>query len=199
MNIISFLNRTGDKRHYYYDYGRKAGQRPAMGIFTYTKPKNQAQKNHNKQALDLIEVKKSQSIIEQQSIGTAYVPPHKFKANFLEYYAEYVEKNKTDSNRALQNSFAHFKEFIGRDFISPIEITENLCKEFRKYLLAKLNGETPQGYYARFKWVLNAATKDKYFQDNPTEEVSAIANPVTTLKEHLEVEEYLALIYCLTL
>ncbi|TWV98000.1 site-specific integrase [Chitinophaga pinensis] len=194
MNIGSYLNRKKDKRIYYYDYGRGPGKRPAVGVFTYTKPQNQTQKNHNKQVLDLIEVKKSQTIIEQQSIGTAYIPPHKFKANFLDYYEEYVEQNKVDGNRALQNSFTQFKEFIKRDFISPIDITENICKEFRKYLLAKYNGETPQGYYTRFKWVLNAATKDKYYQENPTEDVSAIANPSTTLKENLEVEEYLALI-----
>lgn len=194
MKIGSYLNRTKDKRIYYYDYGRLPGQRPAIGVFTYTKPKNQTEKNHNKQALELIDVKKSQTIIEQQSIGSAYIPPHKFKGNFLEYYAEYVDKNKTDGNRALQNSFKQFKEFVGRSFVSPVDITENLCKEFRKFLLAKFKGETPQGYYARFKWVLNAATKDKYFQVNPTDEVAAIPNPSTTLKENLEVEEYLILV-----
>jgi len=145
MNIIKRTNSKGDKITFYYDYGRKAGQRPSTGIFIYSKPKTQAEKNHNKQALDLLEVKKSQNIIEQQSIGTAYIPPHKFKGNFLEYYAEYVDKNKTDGNRALQNSFKQFKEFVGRSFVSPVDITENLCKEFRKFLLAKFKGETPQG------------------------------------------------------
>lgn len=194
MNIISFLNRTGDKRHYYYDYGRKAGQRPAMGIFTYTKPKNQAQKNHNKQALDLIEVKKSQAIIEQQSIGTAYIPVHKFKANFLDYYNDYVEENKRKKNRALENSLLQFKEFLGSEYISPIDITEDLCRRFRQHLLDKYTGETPMGYFARFKRIIKAATDDKYFTLNPAAKVSAKANPSITLKENLEVEEYLALL-----
>lgn len=194
MNVISFLNRKGDKRNYYYDYGRKPGQRPAMGIFTYTKPKNQAQRNHNKQALDLIEVKKSQSIIEQQSIGTAYIPPHKFKANFLEYYEEYVEKNKRKKNRALENSLTQFREFLACDWLSPVDITEDLCKRFRQHLLDNYTGETPMGYFARFKRVINAACDDKYFLTNPVAKLPAKPNPSSTLKEHLEVEEYLTLL-----
>lgn len=47
-------NRKKDKRIYYYDYGRGPGKRPAVGVFTYTKPQNQTQKNHNKQVLDLL-------------------------------------------------------------------------------------------------------------------------------------------------
>ncbi|QHS59924.1 hypothetical protein [Chitinophaga agri] len=109
MKIGSYLNRTKDKRIYFYDYGRKPGQRPGLGVFTYAKPKTQTEKNHNKQVLDLIEVKKSQTIIEQQSIGTAYIPQHKFKANFLDYYEEYIEQHKVDGNRALQNSFKPLK------------------------------------------------------------------------------------------
>lgn len=54
MNIGSYLNRKKDKRIYYYNYGRGPGKRPAVGVFTYTKPQNQTQKNHNKQVLDLL-------------------------------------------------------------------------------------------------------------------------------------------------
>ncbi|RBL91047.1 phage integrase SAM-like domain-containing protein [Chitinophaga flava] len=96
-------------------------------------------------------VKKNEKTIEQQAIGSAYIPPHKFKANFLDYYDEYVEKNKRDGNRHLSNSFAQFKEFLKKDFISPIEVTENLCKEFRCYWLDEYTGETPGGYFTRFK------------------------------------------------
>ncbi|NLR80438.1 phage integrase SAM-like domain-containing protein [Chitinophaga eiseniae] len=74
------------------------------------------------------------------------------------------------------NSFAHFKAFLGKDFISPVEITENICKRFRRYLLDKFNGDTPSNYYSRFKWVIKAATTDKYFITNPTEEVPAQSN-----------------------
>jgi len=194
MNIFERVNTKGDKIIFYYDFGRGKGQRPSTGIFIYTRPKDQIQRNHNKQALALLETKKSQIIIEQQSIGSMFIPQHKFKANFLDYYEEYVENHKSADNRHLPCSLTKFKLFVNRDFIAPIEITEDFCKRFRKYLLDHLTGETPQNYFARFKWVINAATKDKYFHQNPTDDVSAKANPSVVLKENLEADEYLQLL-----
>ncbi len=194
MNIVKRPNAKGDKITFYYDFGRGAGQRPSTGVFIYAKPKDQIQRAHNKEALALIETKKSQCIIESQAIGSAYIPKHKFKENFVDYYEEYLELNKRNGNRHLKNSFSQFKLFINSDFIAPIEITENFCKRFRQFLLDKYTGETPGGHYARFKWVVNAATKDGYFQHNPTEDVAAKFNPSAQLKENLEVNEYLSLL-----
>jgi integrase len=194
MNLLKRPNKKGDKITFYYDLGRDPGQRPSTGIFIYAKPKDQLQRNHNKEALALLETKKSQLIIEKQSIGTNYIPTHKFKANFLEYYEEYVELNKRKRNRHLKNSLKQFKLFIDKDFIAPVDITENFCKRFRQFLLDKFTGETPGGYYARFKWVVNAATSDGYFQKNPTENIFAKSNPSTAMKENLEVDEYLQLL-----
>jgi integrase len=194
MNILKRPNRSGDKIMYYYDFGRGAGQRPSTGIFIYSKPKDQIQRNHNKEALALLETKKSQLILEKQAIGSAFIPSHKFRPNFLEYYEEYVNQNKRKGNRHLFNSLKQFKLFIKGDFIAPIEITENFCKRFRQFLLDKFTGETPGGYYARFKWVVNAATSDGYFTKNPTEKVFAKSNPSARLKENLEIDEYLMLL-----
>jgi integrase len=194
MNIIKRKNKKGTKITFYYDYGRGPGQRPSTGLFIYTNPKNQIEKNHNKQELLLLETKKSQLTIEQQAVGSAYIPAHKFKSNFIEYFEEYVTLNKRKGNRHLSNSLKQFKLFINKNFISPVDITENFCKRFRQFLLDKFTGETPGGYYARFKWVINAAESDGYFQKNPTACVFAKSNPSVRLKENLEVNEYLKLL-----
>lgn len=194
MNILERPNKKGDKIYFLYDYGRGPGQRPATGIFVYTNPKDQIQKNHNKEALKLLEVKKSQATIDQQAIGSAFIPAHKFKANFLEYYEEYVKLNTRKGNRHLVNSLAQFKLFIKKDFIAPIDITENFCKRFRQYLLDKFTGETPGNYYSRFKWAVSAAESDGYFQKNPSEKVHSKSNPSSKLKENLEIDEYLKLL-----
>gem|GEM_PF-2881927 len=62
---------------------------------------------------------KSQLIIKQQAVGSAFIPAHKFKASFLEYYEEYVKFNKRKGNRYLSNSLKQFKAFIKSDFIFP--------------------------------------------------------------------------------
>lgn len=194
MNILKRSNRKGDKITFYYDFGRGAGQRPSTGVFIYTRPKDQIQKNHNKEALALLEIKKSQLTIEQQAIGSAFIPSHKFKSNFLEYFDEYVKQNSRKGNRHLKNSLGQFKLFINVDYISPTDITENFCKRFRQYLLDKYTGETPGNYYSRFKWVVNAATSDGYFQKNPTAGVFSKSNPSVRLKDNLEASEYLQML-----
>lgn len=194
MNIGERLNAKGDKILYFYDYGRGKGQRPSTGLFTYVKAKNPAEKQHNMETKALLEVKRGQAILDQQAVGTGYIPQHKFKANFLDYFEEYAKANMRTGNRHLQNSLVQFRKFIKKDFVAPLEITENLAKRFRRYLLDNFNGETPLNYFARFKWVVNAATSDGYFREPPTEKVIAQSNPSTTLKENLEVEEYLQLL-----
>jgi integrase len=194
MNLLRRPNKKGDKIMFYYDYGRGPGQRPSTGIYIYENPKNQIEKNHNNQALALLETKKSQLTIEQQAVGSAFIPTHKFKSNFLDYYEEYVKLNRRSGNRHLANSLTQFKLFVCKDFISLVDITENFCKRFRQFLLDKYNGETPSGYYTRFKWVVNAAESDGYFQKNPTDKVPAKSNPSAKLKENLEAEEYIRLL-----
>lgn len=194
MNFIERLNTKGDKITFYYDYGRGAGQRPSTGVFIYAKPKTPIEKAHNKEALALLDVKKSEAIIDRQAIGTAYVPKHKFKENFFEYYEDYVKAHKVQGNRHLEGSLKNLRIFVGKDFLHPMTINENFCRNFRKHLLDRFNGETPANYYSRFRWVLNAATADGYFKANPTEKVFAKGNPSVEFKENLEVEEYIQLV-----
>ncbi|MEZ2442820.1 hypothetical protein AB6805_13945 [Chitinophaga sp. RCC_12] len=92
------------KIYYYYDLGRGKGQRPAMGIFTYVNPKTQIERNHNKETKQLLEVKKGQATLDRQAIGTPFIPKHKLRENFLNYYAEYVKKNKRENNKHLYYS-----------------------------------------------------------------------------------------------
>ncbi|HEX9509465.1 MAG TPA: phage integrase SAM-like domain-containing protein [Puia sp.] len=131
MNIVKRKNSKGDKAYFFAEYGRKAGERLATGIFIYTSPKDRIERNHNKEALKLIATKKTELLLEQQAIGSGFIPAHKFKANFLDYYQEYVAKNKRKGNRHRSNSLTQFRLFLKSDFISAIDITENLCKRFR--------------------------------------------------------------------
>lgn len=186
--------RNGQKIYYTLEWGKGPGERIATGIYTYAKPKEQLQKNHNKEALAILETKKSQLTLERQAIGTGHIPSHKFKANFLDYYKEYVDNNKRKGNRHLKNSLDQFKAFVKKSFLAPIEITENLCERFRQYLLDRFNGDTPANYYAKFKKVLKAATKEGYYNNSPTEEVAAKSSPITELKENLEADEYIQLL-----
>lgn len=196
MSITIAIKPSRDKQKnwYYFEWGKEADQRRAAHIFTYVKPENQTQKNHNKEALAILELKKSQMTLERQAIGTGHIPTHKFKNNFLDYYLEYVKNNLQDNNRHLANSLTQFKEFLKKDHIAPIDITENLCVRFRKHLLDRFNGDTPSNYFACFKTVMKTAAKEGYFRLSPAADVQAKCNPPKTVKEHLEADEYIKLL-----
>ena len=179
-----------DKIYYSLEWGRTAGQRRSTGIFTYSKPQNQLEKNHNKEALSILNTKKSQMILEMQSINSGYIPQHKLKNNFLDYYTEYIKTNSRIGNRHLATSLISFKKFIGKDFISPIDINDNFCERFRRYLLDNFNGETPANYFSRFKRVLEAAKKDGYFKISPAEYLACKTKLNKKVKDILEADEY---------
>lgn len=194
MNIVKRKNSKGDRAYFTIEYGRGHGERMATGIFIYTRPRNQIEKNHNKEALILVDTRKSELQLERQATGTSFIPTHKFKANFLDYYQEFADANVRMGKRHLKNSLTQFKLFVAKGFIPPVDITENLCLRFRQYLLDNFTGETPANYFSEFKKVIRAATKDSYRRNNPVEGVNSKTNPSKRLKENLEADEYIKLL-----
>ncbi|TMI63635.1 MAG: site-specific integrase [Bacteroidetes bacterium] len=192
--ITKNVSRNRKKTWYTLEWGKAAGQRIATGIFTYNNPKDLIEKNHNKESLAILKTKQAHMILENQAIGSGYIPKHKLKTNFLEYYEEYVKTNSRTGSRHLLCSLAYFKEFMNKDYVAPIEITETVCERFRSYLLQKLNGETPADYFYKFKKVLKAAKADGYFINSPAEMIKAKVKPNKKKKELLEPDEYIQLI-----
>jgi integrase/recombinase XerD len=182
------------KVRYTIEWGKGAGQRITTGIFTYANPKNASEKNHNKESLAILENRKSKMILDRQSIGSNYIPSHKIKSNFLDFYNDYVKKNARVGSRHLPASQTQFKKYLKTDFVSASDITEDTCESFRSYLLKNYNGETPANYFREFKRVIKAAKKNGYFIDNPAEDIQSRENPNRKRKEVLESEEWTKLI-----
>lgn len=105
------LSRDHSKIFYSFEWGKKAGQRIATGVFTYVHPANTTQKKYNNEAHRLLEVKKSQLILDALSVGSDFTPSYRVECNFLDYYKNYVEHNKTFGNRHLECSYYQFRRF----------------------------------------------------------------------------------------
>lgn len=188
------LSRDHSKIFYSFEWGKKAGQRIATGVFTYAHPANRDQKKYNKEALKALEVKKSQLILDALSVGSDFVPSYRFEGNFLNYYRDYVVHNRAFGNRHLECSYSQFRQFIRLNYLPPKDVTEELCSKFQKYLLSHFNGETPSSYYAKFKKVLKAATKEGYFKVSPSQDLPVKANKNAIRKNNLEADEYIRLL-----
>jgi integrase/recombinase XerD len=192
MNIIfaKRLSRDKEKVHYSLEWGKGAGQRVSTGVYTYLKPINHIQKIHNKEAILILEMKRSQMILDRQAVGSGYIPQHKIKNNFFDYYADFVKLNQRKGNRHLGQSLNSFKKFTGKNYISAVEINETLCERFRRYLLDRFNGETPANYFSRFKQVLDGARKDGYFKVSPAMGLASKTKSNFRVKDILEADEY---------
>ena len=111
IKIVPRLSRNKEKLYYTVSWGMDAGQRIATGIFTFTHPINSLQQKHNKEALHFLEIKRSQLSLDRQAIGTAVLPAHRLKANFLDFYEDFVTSNRQIGNRHLEGSLPHLKSF----------------------------------------------------------------------------------------
>jgi addiction module HigA family antidote len=132
-------------------------------------------------------------ILDHNSVGANYVPSFKIKNNLFDYYEEFVRKNMLYANRSLEGSLMRFKKFRGKEFISATKISENVCKRYRDYLVKNFNGETPQGYFMRFKRVMKNAAKEGYNRTSPAEDIAAKKGANQKKKEILDEEEYFKL------
>ncbi len=57
--VTPLVSRDHSKVFYSFEWGKKAGQRIATGVFTYAHPENAIQKKYNSETLKLLEIKKS--------------------------------------------------------------------------------------------------------------------------------------------
>src|SRR6266851_873505 len=101
MIIEERKSANGKNTYYRFKWGNRSNEKMSSGIFTYTKPKSQVEKNHNKEALAILEIKRSQLVIDRQSVGTGFIPSHRYKNNFLDFYNDFVTKNARAGKRHL--------------------------------------------------------------------------------------------------
>src|SRR5579859_6259826 len=94
VKITPRLSRNKQKVYYTVRCGSSPGQRRATGIFTFTAPTNAVERLHNKETLHILEIKRSQLLQDMYSLGTGILPSYRLKANFLDYYEEFVKTHK---------------------------------------------------------------------------------------------------------
>jgi integrase/recombinase XerD len=192
MQITILKRASQNKKLYYYsfEWGKEKGERIATGVFTYRRPANDIQRHHNQEALAILEAKRAQVILNHQATNSGYFLQHKLKSNFFDYYEAFVKSNRKYGNRHLENSLKAFRNFVGQNSIAALDISEKLCRKFQEYLLERYHGETPSGYFMRFKRVLKKATKEGYFIHNPSDDLPAKIGGKKKQKEILTAEEY---------
>lgn len=120
-----------------------------------------------KDKISLARVMAGQKQIELASRDAGVINPDSKRADFVKFYKDFVSSSSVKYPKVLLGPLNVFIKFFGKELIPCRLITEDVCREFRKYLGENFTNETPNAYFSKFKMVLKSATKAGMFNSNP--------------------------------
>ncbi len=182
--------KDGRQSLYLDHYGEEGRRKEFLKLYLFKRPKDENEKQHNKETLKLAENILTKSRLQTSSEEHGFGSPIKKKINFIEYFENYAATYQKKNVRTVEGALRYFKAYLGeRTHLRPNEVTESLCHGFKEHLEQHLYGETPATYFARFKQVLRQAVRDKIFPASPAADVQNKASKGQVRKDVLTVAE----------
>lgn len=170
----------------------RSTRRESLGLFVWTHPKNEIERQHNKQTelkAEAIRSVRVQALVNEQF---GFLDTRKKKGDFLAYF----KKHAREKGDKWLMSYAHFEKFTaGR--CSFGELTVDLCNRFRDYLMKAKQLRRPQlalstnsaaAYFVTFRAMLRATYRSRMIQENVNEFLEAIPTEETK-REYLTLNE----------
>lgn len=174
--------------------------------------KSKADRDRNRQTLDLANSVKSQRIVEIQRGEHGFKPNRRVKVLFYDYYEAAAEQRKKKESagafRTWSGSLYHLKVYDTRSDLTFDDITPKWIDGFKRYLekdavhcsCKKHNGKnatplsqnTKKAYFTKLRTCLRQACSDGIIQSNPMDGVSGITGQETK-REYLSLEELRAM------
>lgn len=183
------------------DTGRPS-RREFLGLYVFERPKNDSEKQQNKETRSLADAIRAKRQIEIQSGTYGFHNQANKRKDFLAYFKELAEKRKSsESNYENWLSACSYLEHFTKGYCTFGEIDEKFCIDFKEFLLSspslkqnkkQLARNTAVAYFDKFRAALKQAFNDRLIAENPAKRVSGI-KAAETHKEFLTLEELQAL------
>lgn len=170
-------------------------ERVAMGLYIYTSPKTEWEKNHNEETLIEANIRRNKES-DRLHANEYYRPKRQSSIDVISWMHKHCNDNQTQSKRVKLKAVDLFKEFIGDRMITPNEITKELGKEFASWLTKRTNGESPNTYFKRLHTIIRQGVEEKIFSNDPFLGVTAPEVDAGYRKEVLTADEVMRLIQC---
>jgi site-specific recombinase XerD len=159
-------------------------------------PRTPIERENNKKALQLAEQIRNNRAVELD--GNEYDVTAKFKQtiDFIKLYKSYTDAYQKEDDRVHKAVFKKFETFLKEKNIkvsTSRDVTEELCFDFKEYLIIELNGHSPLTYLKRFKVFLNYCVRKKIFKESPCKNITIKSNNDSISKSVLTFEEILLL------
>ncbi len=170
--------------------GGKQTRREHLGLNIFAKPKTQLERDENKGTRLLAENVRSQRQLELQAGQYGFTTTRAKQGDFLKFFRQIVELKKRTSVSNHYNWVSACNRF--EDFVQKKcrfnDVTEELCSEYKNYLIDNFSINTAGTYFIKFKTVLKTAVEKKLFPADPAKKVGGI-KPEEAHKEFLTLEE----------
>lgn len=170
----------------------KPTRREHLKLYIYARPKNELERDFNKETRMLGETIRARRQLDVQARDYDFLL-NSDENDFLEYFQKFVDekeaKEKNSTFYTWRSSLTNLKEFTGGQ-CKFRDVTEDFCKRFRQYLINRdsIGINTKASYFTVFLAVCRMGTKQKLFKDNPAAEVPAISE-IEVRKEFLTLDE----------
>jgi integrase len=201
---------SGGRKSLYLDYyppvirpdiGRPS-RREFLGLYVFERPKNDFEKQQNKETKTLAESIRAKRQIEVQAGIYGFHSRANRQKDFLAYFRQLAEDRKASASNYENwlSAYNYLEKFAGGHCAFG-DIDEKFCSDFKDFLLsspslrstkANLSQNTALSYFQKFKAALKQAFEDKLLADNPAKRVKGIKQ-AETHREFLTLEELQAL------
>lgn len=172
----------------------------SLNLFLYEKPKNQLQRDHNKETLGLAEAIKAKKVLAAQSSQHGFVSNVMGKVSFLEYFKQLTEK-KHESEGNYGNwlsTYRHLVTFCSGKDLTMNQVDDLFLERFKEYLLTckarrgnkerALAQNTALSYFNKVRTAIKEAFNSRLLKENPVTRVKGI-KAGDTHRQYLTFEE----------
>ncbi|MFZ6024569.1 MAG: site-specific integrase [Bacteroidota bacterium] len=175
-----------------------------LNLHIYENPKTNAEKDHNKETLQLAESIKAKRLLDQQTSNHGFASAVKGKVSFLDYFKKLADRKHEDSNGNYGNwrsVYEHLKVFMERRDYTLDQIDEDFLENFKQYLqgnitrrgrIQKLEANSALSYYNKIKAALREAYTNKMIKENPSSRVKGL-KAGDNHRQYLTLEELQAM------
>jgi integrase len=174
----------------------KQTRREFLRLHIWDKPKNDIEKNHNKETLGLAENIAAKRQIAVQNKQYGFLSTEKQDSDFVEYFELLTEKKIGANYNSWYSTLNYVKSFTGGK-IAFSDITFLWCNNFKEYLLktpskrskaAKLSQNSALSYFNKLRATLKRAYIDGYLLTDLNSHLEGIKEEETK-REYLTLEE----------
>lgn len=174
----------------------KSTRRDFLKLYVYDKPKDEIEREHNKETRIQAKAEAAKRQLELQAGNYGFARRKHLQKDFLNFVRDYLETKKANA----QSTYDFYKavliqlETFSGGSVKFADLNEKFCADFKNYLehKANLSKNSASGYFDIFKTIVRDASENNLISSNPARKVKGIKKQ-DTKRGFLTFDELLTL------